>query len=470
MPQAPARAGSASSGTGRPACRGRRPVRRGSRSRDPETLHAGPDHAALRVGSDPARGRLPRRLRRRGAAVSRRRTCPTRPLDVDRVERRREDLDQRLAVASLRLGCVAHRRGLPELARRPEPSRDHLHRRAASGGRRSCQSVACWNVCAARSTVSSSNRLPTRARPTGRPSTKPQGTLTTGAPTQLQGELNGIRLSRYGQSSPAELDGLLADLGRHNRHRRRGQQVDLAERSAEALVGKAARSLAEDVDGWGQQEAGQKPSADVLTVVGQPLRSHWRCAAAASVNWIACWIVPSSSKSGSPTSENRAPAAWSSSSASRTTATIRASMPRSKQRCDDADAKSRNTAARVATRTEERGPRIVDGSSRIRPGDDLEQQRTVLGRACDRADRVERPAHGHDAAVRDPARRRPDPGDAAEGGRDPDRAGRVRSERSGSEIAPRRQLPSRRSIRRRSDRSTTGSAPGRSAGLVVIAP
>ena len=37
----------------------------------------------------------------------------------------------------------------------------------ASGGLLSCQSVTRWNACAARSTVASSNRRPTSARPTG---------------------------------------------------------------------------------------------------------------------------------------------------------------------------------------------------------------------------------------------------------------------------------------------------------------
>ena len=43
---------------------------------------------------------------------------------------------------------------------------------------------------------------PTRARPTGRPSTNPAGTLATGTPASAHGELNGISESRYGIRSP----------------------------------------------------------------------------------------------------------------------------------------------------------------------------------------------------------------------------------------------------------------------------
>src|ERR1700736_3640244 len=62
----------------------------------------------------------------------------------------------------------------------------------AGSGRRLCQSLARWNVAAARSTVASSPGRPASASPTGSPATKPHGTLATGAPASVQGELNGI--------------------------------------------------------------------------------------------------------------------------------------------------------------------------------------------------------------------------------------------------------------------------------------
>ena len=67
---------------------------------------------------------------------------------------------------------------------------------ASYAGRCACQSVARWNAAAARRTVASPDARPTSARPTGIPATKPHGTLATGAPASVQGELNGIRASR----------------------------------------------------------------------------------------------------------------------------------------------------------------------------------------------------------------------------------------------------------------------------------
>src|SRR5439155_9086031 len=53
---------------------------------------------------------------------------------------------------------------------------------ASQSGRRSCQSVACWYAWAARSTIASSRGRATSASPTGRPATKPHGTLAVGRP------------------------------------------------------------------------------------------------------------------------------------------------------------------------------------------------------------------------------------------------------------------------------------------------
>ena len=70
------------SAPGRRACRGRRPVRPGIRLARPRDL-ACRSRPRCPEGErqTPARGRLPRRLRRTAAVVSRRRTCPTQPLD-----------------------------------------------------------------------------------------------------------------------------------------------------------------------------------------------------------------------------------------------------------------------------------------------------------------------------------------------------------------------------------------------------
>src|SRR5262249_35916797 len=56
------------------------------------------------------------------------------------------------------------------------------------GGRRRCQSVACWNACAAARTAASACRGPTIWSPIGRPSeVKPQGTLAAGCCVMLNG-------------------------------------------------------------------------------------------------------------------------------------------------------------------------------------------------------------------------------------------------------------------------------------------
>src|SRR5256884_8481801 len=84
--------------------------------------------------------------------------------------------------------------------RLPDGNRKQVldHVEPTYAGRRACQSVARWNAAAARSTVASPDARPTSARPTGIPATKPHGTLATGAPASVHGELNGISASRYG--------------------------------------------------------------------------------------------------------------------------------------------------------------------------------------------------------------------------------------------------------------------------------
>jgi hypothetical protein len=57
-----------------------------------------------------------------------------------------------------------------------------------NAGRLSAQGLADSNAAAARSTPSSSERLPTICRPTGSPeSVNPQGTLAAGLPLMLKG-------------------------------------------------------------------------------------------------------------------------------------------------------------------------------------------------------------------------------------------------------------------------------------------
>ncbi len=68
---------------------------------------------------------------------------------------------------------------------------------------------------------------------------------------------------------------------------------------------------------------------------------------------------------------------------------------------------------------------------RVVPCDRFENERAVLGGARDRADGVEEPRDRDDAAVRDPPPARAHTRHAVEGGRDPDRAGRIGPERPG---------------------------------------
>ncbi len=90
-----------------------------------------------------------------------------------------------------------------------------------------------------------------------------------------------------------------------------------------------------------------------------------------------------------------------------------------------------------------------------------EHQRRVFDRRRDRSDLIERRREGEQAVARDAAVGRLEPDDAAERGRLADRAAGVGAERERDHAARRRRPPSRRSIRRGSAPSPTGSASGR---------
>ena len=255
--------------------------------------------------------------------------------------------------------------------------------------------------------------------PDGQSSTKPHGTLATGAPASDQGELNGISASRYGISSPCEHDRLLAD------QRRETGIAGCTSRSKRSKTGRSSRryqrraAQPRHVGGRGQQQPGEQSRADVRPVVGQPRAQPRRGGPGRLGSMIVWTIVPASSSSGIVDRlDVRAERASSSTADSRA-------------RCDlgvgalEELARRRRSGARRRRRPGSAGTRgRAPGAAGCSP-------RRVLASG---PDRVEAPRGRDDAVVRHEARRRPQPGDAAEAGRDPDRAGRVGAERPGDEV------------------------------------
>ena len=95
-------------------------------------------------------------------------------------------------------------------------------------------------------------------------STKPHGTLATGAPASVQGELNGISASRYGTSSPCRdtvsspiLGGTTGIAGVH-------EQVEALEHGAQLVRGTSAEPAAPSRRrSTGRSKPGEQARADV---------------------------------------------------------------------------------------------------------------------------------------------------------------------------------------------------------------
>ena len=74
------------------------------------------------------------------------------------------------------------------------------------------------------------------------------------------------------------------------------------------------------------------------------------------------------------------------------------------------------------------------GVAEVEAGDHSEDCADIRDRASERPHSVQRPAHRLHAAVRDRTVGRPKPGDAAQGGRQPDRAAGVRADRRDAKV------------------------------------
>ena len=210
----------------------------------------------------------------------------------------------------------------------------------------------------------------------GSPATKPQGTLATGAPASVQGELNGISGEPVRHRLAVEHDRLVADQRRQDGHLRVDEQVVAVEHGSQLAEIELLRAQARHVGGRGQQQPGEQPCcgrrARIRTnrVRSQP---RWACAASGSI--IVWTIVPACSSSG--TVDRLDPSAERPQLVDGGTGRRRdLGVGAVEELLDHPDPKPAGAGAEL-------GP--------VRRGERLEQQAAVLRRPRHRADRVEPP-------------------------------------------------------------------------------
>ena len=119
-------------------------------------------------------------------------------------------------------------------------------RQTARGGLRSCQSVACWYACAARSTVDSSKRRPDERQADRKAVDEPARHAHDGqaetAPRRVERDQRGaVRHPR-----PTDLDRQVVDPRRHDGHLRGDEDVEPLEQRPCLLDEGATRALAGD--------------------------------------------------------------------------------------------------------------------------------------------------------------------------------------------------------------------------------
>ena len=319
----------------------------------------------------------------------------------------------------------------------------------------------------ARRTAASAKRWPDEREPDGKTVDEPAGDARDGerrrgSTASCTGSRSAGRAPARRRPRPCPLRSAAAASASAARRGGRSARARLVEPRAVPPAGAPAR----DRRGGREQEAGQQSRAHVGPVVVEPGSQPRQVDSAASGSMISCRIVPACSSSGSVDLLDAAPTRASSSTA--------ASTQRRDPRVGPLDERPRRrpkprSLAQLAPvrRHRDVGGRRVAGRGPRSPRAASAQSSALVR---DRADRVERPGRPARRPFGDAARSSAGARDAAERGRDPDRAGGVGAERRRARGRPPRPRRCRRSSRRRSDRSPTGSAPGRNAGSSSVAP
>ena len=133
---------------------------------------------------------------------------------------------------------------------------------------RRCQSVTRWKAAAARGGPSPRRTAARRSRdPTGIPSTKPHGTLATGTPARRPRRVERDQRQPVRHALAVQLDRLLADARRDNRHGGLHEQVEAPERRVQLVQEPAPGTEPGHVRGRGQEQPREQACANVRSVV-----------------------------------------------------------------------------------------------------------------------------------------------------------------------------------------------------------
>ncbi len=283
---------------------------------------------------------------------------------------------------------------------------------------------------------------PTSARPTGRPSTKPHGTLVTGSPRQRPRRVERRSGSRYGS---ARRDRRPRRSRRDDRHRGATSRSKRSTSRAPTRSHPAPRAQAGRVGGRGQQRPASRRAPHVGAVVGEPrphpgtvdrrrLGQHHRAAGSSRRRRAAgASTLHAPGSSAAPASHDAPRPRGSACSRSVVTTPIRRSRGRPARA--GRPARSPRAARRHSSALRASGPTVSNDQ-----------------------------ATGTTPPVGDEPDGRPVAGHAAERGRDPDRAGGVGAERAVDEVGGDGRAAAAARAAAVSARAPTGCARGRSAG------